>query len=126
MARGQKTGGRQRGTPNRLTIEREIRAAHGVVAAAETGLLPIDVLPARMRDENLPNGQKVTDAQFEAAVAAAPYLHPRLAASTVNANGKGVIVDLSPEQRRAEIERLLRKRQAVLGPVIDGTVDATS
>jgi hypothetical protein len=81
MARGQKTGGRQRGTPNKATIEREIRAVHGVQAAVEAGTMPLDVLMARMRDEPLPNGQKPTDAQFEAAQAAAPYIHPRLAAA---------------------------------------------
>ena len=56
--------------------------------------------------------------QFEAAVPAAPYLHPRLAASTVNANVKGVIVDLSPEQRRARIAALMQK----LGYGSDGPV----
>ena len=48
MARGQKIGGRQLGTPNWLTIERGARAAHGVVEAVETGLLPIEVVLARM------------------------------------------------------------------------------
>jgi hypothetical protein len=121
MARGQKTGGRQRGTPNKLTIERELRAAHGVAAAADTGLLPIDVLLARMRDEALPNGRKVTDPQFEAAVAAAPYLHPRLAATTVNAKVNGDIEFMTAEERRAEIERLLAKRAEFL--TIDGRAE---
>ena len=77
--------GRKAGGKNRGTIERELRAAHGVEAAIETGLLPLDVMLARMRDEPLPNGQRPTDSQFEAACAAAPYIHPRLAAATLKA-----------------------------------------
>jgi hypothetical protein len=66
--------------------------------------------------------------QFEAAVAAAPYLHPRLAASSVNASVKGEVAIITPEQRQARIAALQRK---LLGasdatPVIDGTVDAAS
>jgi hypothetical protein len=70
MSYGQKTGGRQRGTLNRTTIERNLRAAHGVQAAVDAGVLPLDVMLARMRDEPLLNGQKPTDEQFEAACAA--------------------------------------------------------
>jgi len=77
------------------------------------------VLLARMRDEALPNGQKVTDEQFEAAVAAAPYIHPRLAAHMVNANVNGEITAMTSEQRRAEIER--RTKRAALTPL---TIDA--
>jgi len=76
-----------------------------------------------MRDAALPNGQKVTDAQFEAAVAAAPYLHPRLAATTVNANVNGEIAFMTPEQRRAEIKMLLRKRAAFEAPTIEGEAE---
>ena len=83
MAQGKKTGGRQRGTPNKATAERQLRAAHGLQAALDNGLMPLDVMLARMRDAPLPNGQKVTDEQFAAAVAAAPYLHARLAATTL-------------------------------------------
>jgi hypothetical protein len=45
-------------------------------------VLPLDIMRARMRNAPL-NGQSVTDEQFAAAVAAAPYIHPRLAAVAV-------------------------------------------
>jgi hypothetical protein len=45
------------------------------------GLLPLDIMLARVRGEPLPNGKMPTEEQFQAAVAAAPYIHPRLAAT---------------------------------------------
>jgi hypothetical protein len=42
-----------------------------------------------MRAEPLSNGQKPTDEQLRAAIAAAPYLHPRLATTTLNATVAG-------------------------------------
>ena len=85
MAKGYKTGGRQAGVPNRATAERQLRAQHGIQAATDDGVLPLDVMLAVMRDEPLPDGKKPTDEQLRAAIAAAPYLHPRLAATTLNA-----------------------------------------
>jgi hypothetical protein len=66
---GRKAAGR-----NKTTIEREMRAARGVAGAEDAGLMPLDVMLARMRGEPLSNGQIVTDEQFAAAVAAAPYM----------------------------------------------------
>ena len=81
MAVGKKTGGRQKGTPNKATVERNLRAAKGLRAATLDGLLPLDVMMARMKNEALPNGTMVADDQLEAAIAAAPYIHPKLAAA---------------------------------------------
>jgi hypothetical protein len=86
-------------------------------------LLPLDVMPARMRDEALPNGQRVSDEEFEAAVAAAPCLHPRLAATTINANVNAEISGMTAERRRTEVERLLIKRAMIEGPVIEGQAE---
>ena len=66
MARGRKTGGRQKGSRNRAT--EEARAA-----AEATGILPLDYMLSVMRDANA--DQKRRDAM---AMAAAPYLHPKL------------------------------------------------
>jgi len=68
MAPGIKTGGRQKGTPNRATVQRQQEVA-------ESGLTPLDYLLSIMRDE-----QAVIDMRIDAAKAAAPYIHPRLAA----------------------------------------------
>lgn len=81
MTKGMKTGGRQKGTPNKATVERNLRAAKGLEAATLDGLLPLDVMLYRMRNEALPNGSMVTDDQMAAAIAAAPYIHPKLAAA---------------------------------------------
>jgi hypothetical protein len=66
MARGRKTGGRQKGARNRAT--EEARAA-----AAATGALPLDYMLTVMRDPRVDD--KRPDAM---AMAAAPYLHPKL------------------------------------------------
>ena len=68
MARGRKTGGRQKGARNRAT--EEARAA-----AAASGIVPLDYMLAVMRDPAADHKRR--DAM---AMAAAPYLHPRLSA----------------------------------------------
>jgi hypothetical protein len=68
MARGRKTGGRQKGARNHAT--EEARAA-----AAATGVLPLDYMLSVMRDSAADHKRR--DAM---AMAAAPYLHPRLTA----------------------------------------------
>jgi hypothetical protein len=66
MALGRKTGGRQKGAINRATAEAR-------AAAEATGILPLDYMLSVMSDAN-------TDARRRdaMAVAAAPYLHPKL------------------------------------------------
>jgi len=66
MARGRKTGGRQKGTRNRATAEAR-------AAADATGILPLDYMLSVMRDANA--DQKRRDAM---ATAAAPFLHSKL------------------------------------------------
>jgi hypothetical protein len=66
MARGRKTGGRQKGARNRATAEAR-------AAAEATGILPVDYMLSVMRDSKAE--PKRRDAM---AVSAAPYLHPRL------------------------------------------------
>jgi hypothetical protein len=68
MALGRKTGGRQKGARNRATAEAR-------AAAEEAGILPLDYMLSVMCD---PNAEpKRRDAM---AIAAAPYLHPKLSA----------------------------------------------
>ena len=70
MAAGRKTGGRKAGTPNRATAAR-----NAMIAAA--GDTPLEFLLSVMRDHNAP-----MDVRLEAAKAAAPYMHARLASVT--------------------------------------------
>src|ERR1043166_5784429 len=65
MALGRKTGGRQKGTPNRATTARE-------VAIAASGLTPLDIFLSVMRDTT-----RDLAVRLYAARAAAPYGHPR-------------------------------------------------
>jgi hypothetical protein len=96
-----KTGGRQRGTPNKATVQREILAEKGLEAARLDGLLPLDVMLCRMKHEPLPNGSMVTDDQFAAAVAAAPYIHPKLSAGMF----KEIVGDEEEEGDSANLTR---------------------
>ena len=65
MARGRKTGGRKRGTPNRRTIaQREIVAS---------GMMPLEFLCSVYRDPRLSLARRI-----EAAKCAAPYIHARI------------------------------------------------
>jgi hypothetical protein len=68
MARGRKTGGRQKGARNRAT--EDARAA-----AQATGILPLHYMLAVMRDPDADGKRR--DAM---AMAAASYLHPKLSA----------------------------------------------
>jgi hypothetical protein len=87
MARGRKTGGRQKGTPNRAT--EEARAA-----AAATGILPLDYMLSVMRDPAADHKRR--DAM---AMAAAPYLHPRLTA--IDAKLSSDAAAASPQRPRS-------------------------
>jgi hypothetical protein len=67
MATGRKTGGRQKGTPNKKTAEM-------LAEIAAAGEMPLDYMLRVMRDPTADN-----DRRDNMARAAAPYCHPRLA-----------------------------------------------
>lgn len=71
-----KLGGRQKGTPNRATAAK-------AAEIAESGLTPLDYMLGILRDEDMS-----TESRFEAAKAAAPYVHPKLANVDVNGEMK--------------------------------------
>lgn len=68
MAKGEKTGGRQKGTPNKATAKlvEEVRA---------TGETPLEYKLRVMRDPTVDH-----DRRDKMAIAAAPFIHPKLAA----------------------------------------------
>ena len=68
MAKGRRIGGRRKGTPNKATAARQAEIAG-------SGLTPLDYMLEVMRNE-----QVDTATRLDAAVKAAPYVHPRLAA----------------------------------------------
>ena len=67
MATGIKTGGRKKGVPNKATAAKQAEIA-------ASGLTPLEVMLDVMRNEG--NEQSV---RLDAAKAAAPYVHPKLA-----------------------------------------------
>lgn len=73
MARGAKTGGRVKGTPNKTTKARE-------EIIAKAGVTPLAFMLEVMQDDS-----QAPDVRLFAAKAAAPYVHPRLSSSEVKA-----------------------------------------
>lgn len=97
MAAGKKTGGRKKGVPNK-------RNAKAIAQAQAGGLMPLDFLLAMMRDKLDPKKMDMKEylaaatLRFEAAKAAAPYCHPRLANVELgNKDGKPLMVALASE-----------------------------
>lgn len=79
MAKGKKTGGRQKGTPNKRTTE--------LFAELEAeGEMPLAYMLRRMRDPQL--DWRYRD---DMAKAAAPYCHARLAATEVTGKDGGPV-----------------------------------
>lgn len=66
--------GRKAGTPNKATQKRQAEVA-------ASGLTPLDYMLNILRDEGA-----APDMRFEAAKAAAPYVHPKLASTELTAN----------------------------------------
>lgn len=104
MADGKKTGGRKKGTPNKATAAKAREVA-------ESGITPLDYMLSILRAEMPPelkerikneaidvdvvNALSAWHAQrFEAAKAAAPYVHPKLQTTTVKGEGEGGAVKL--------------------------------
>jgi hypothetical protein len=73
MARGYKTGGRKKGTPNHLTVEK-------AAEIAATGETPLEYMLRVMRDPRVDKERRDRNA-----AQAAPYVHPKLAQIDANA-----------------------------------------
>ena len=86
---GERRGGRQKGAANKRT--REIADK----AVAE-GLTPLEYLLSVLRDEAVDRAVRL-----DAAKAAAPYIHPRLATETVKHEGSVEITTIRREIVRA-------------------------
>ena len=79
MKGGKRAGaGRPPGTPNKRTTE--------LFAKLSEGEMPLEYLLRRMRDKSLEDNIRT-----QCAIAAAPYIHPRLAATEVTGKNGGAI-----------------------------------
>ncbi len=76
MARGLKTGGRKKGTPNKRTAEK-------IAEVEASGLTPLDYMLSVLRDELLDR-----ETRLEAAKSAAPYVHAKLANIDATVSGE--------------------------------------
>ena len=97
-----------------------MRAQAGITSARQTGVMPLDILLTVVAGGEA--AAAISDRQFQAAVAAAPYLHPRLSAMAVKDMTPPDPVDTEKRAlMRAElIRRLDLKTKAV---TIEGKVE---
>ena len=86
---GERRGGRQKGTPNKATAARQAKIA-------KSGIMPLDYMLKVLRAKKSTDEQKAW-----AAVAAAPYCHPKLAAVSYSGPAGGGAIphehSLAPE-----------------------------
>jgi hypothetical protein len=112
-------GGRPKGSLNKRTLQQHALARKAARTAERSGLMPIDVLLHTMRGT-----QKFSDRQVEAAIAAAPYLHPKLSAVAYrNMDADAGTLDLSScsAEELAVIRRVVERGKAAKlpAPVIE-------
>lgn len=79
VPKGVRIGGRQKGTPNKITAQREAEVA-------ASGLTPLQYMLDMLRDE-----RAESDDRRWAATTAAPYVHPKLAATAITGGDGGAI-----------------------------------
>jgi hypothetical protein len=77
--------GRPYGQANRSVVEREKLAARAIQAALDGAHTPLEIMMRRMNGDT-----SITDEQFDAAVACAPYIHPRLSSSDTRVQSDNV------------------------------------
>jgi hypothetical protein len=86
MAFGKKTGGRQKGSLNKITCEER-------EAVAASGLTPLDYMLSVLRDEKQPAARR-----DDMAKAAAPYVHARLSSAEVKSETTVTYMARVPEK----------------------------
>ncbi len=113
---GERRGGRARGTPNKATVDREAalaaahrRATDGMTEAERASLSPLDVMLLAMRIAVQEGDWRLATS---VAAAAAPYVHPKLAATSVTLEPPDD-AKLTDEQVEAELAELDRRQGLV-------------
>lgn len=112
--------GRPKGSPNKATLIRE-------ATLARLGIMPLDYLLWTLRNENMPHRDR-----FNAAIAAAPYCHPKLAQvdtriwTQMTADSGRTLIDpasLSYEEREALRMMMQRQTTLAIAAIDDDTID---
>jgi hypothetical protein len=105
MARGgARANAGRKPLPGSRTLQERARkqaVAEAVALARTEGETPLEYMLRVMRNPAEEDRRRDT-----MAVAAAPYLHPRLSNATVNVNDKRGVDDLDTDQLIAELERV--------------------
>jgi hypothetical protein len=121
MTWGRKTGGRKKGTPNKIkkppALMAEAQAEVAAAVSANEGLQPLDYMLQVMRDPTVSEARRDMMAK-----AAAPYRHPQLQAVAhkhLNADGTPIapvvkITVMEPPEQRPQLTST--------GPKSDDTV----
>ena len=105
MAQGSKTGGRQKGTPNKATAKREAEIA-------KSGKTPLQFLLDRMRNTKADMSERI-----ECAKAAAPYVHPKLASIEYSGKDGAPSIKHGHMIESAHYDKLIGKLPLLKGPV---------
>ena len=122
---GERRGGRKVGTPNKQTAIRIVAARQGLALAERFERTPLELILSAMSGGA--EAEKITDRQLQCAIAAAPYVHPRLSAvahipprDTTDDGHQQALACLTYEERK-EIERMLvAAKRRIHGPEIKG------
>ena len=101
MARGIKTGGRQKGTKNKPKLN-PTAIEEAITASVTSGLTPLEYMLTVMRDKTQEYARR-----DEMAKAAAPYVHARLAATVMKVEDNREDANKSAEELKAEISEML-------------------
>jgi hypothetical protein len=117
MAGGRKTGGRKKGSVNKRTLALRVQAVALLEGVDASRMTPLDVMLHVMRDNRLD-----ATLRFEAARAAAPYLHPRLAAIEHTGASAGPIQVEKRHSSDIEVARMIAR---VLLKVPGGSLDVS-
>ena len=104
MALGRKTGGRQKGTLNKATVAQ----AANIAASGQT---PLGYMIDLMRDTAAP-----PEMRLDAAKAAAPYVHPKLASVQVTGKDGEDLVPRETDPGRVSLALLAILRAAAAEP----------
>jgi hypothetical protein len=97
---GERRGGRQKGTPNKASAQRQVEIA-------ATGQTPLDFLIERMRDQEVEMSERISCAK-----AAAPYVHPRTNTTTLaGPDGESVTVEIDGLELARRIALILSRAE---------------
>ena len=88
------------------------------------GLLPLEVMLYRMRGIPMPDGQLVSEDMMDAAIAAAPYVHPKLQAIAIRPGDAALTQE--ERDRQQTTRSILLAELALLARPEPLTLDAES